>query len=320
MLLPTYLNEKVNRLYADIKNEKLKDIQQNLTFKYKNRTGESKSLIGGKNDSILYAISRMPATFSVIYTLLTDLKNEGKIQEVNSVFDIGSGTGAGYFAVREIFGDLDIELFERDENMIDTFSKLSDENVNINKIDLIKQNIESKNLKTADFVFSSYVLSEMTESDRNKVFKKILDASNKYVLIIDTGTPKTFQEMMKLKSIAKQNGYNVVAPCNVDVCPLQGDYCQFFARVERSSLLRQAKNGNLSYEDEKYFYLLFEKNIGKDFEFNSNSERVIRRPKIRTNEIEIKVCSRNGVVTKIVTKKDKEFFKKCKKIKINQSI
>ena len=50
-------------------------------------------------------------------------------------------------------------------------------------------------------------------------------------------------------------GFCVVAPCMCEKCGLINDYCQFYARVERSSLHKLAKAGALSYEDEKYFYL-----------------------------------------------------------------
>ena len=61
--------------------------------------------------------------------------------------------------------------------------------------------------------------------------------------------------MMDLKSFALDEGWNIAAPCMHKECALKNDYCQFYARVERSSLHKLAKNGTLSYEDEKYFYL-----------------------------------------------------------------
>ena len=321
MQIPSELSEKINSLYGEIKNDKIKDIQKNLTDKYKTKTGESKSLIDGKNDSILYAISRMPATYSVISTLLSDLINQEKLKDIKNIYDFGSGTGSGYFACKEIFENAKISLFERDKNMIETFSKLSSENVN--KFDLLSSDFEKLKGERIDLIMSSYVLSELSENDRQNAFKKLLSLSSNYVLIIDTGTPKTYENMMKLKKVAVENGYTVSAPCKNENCPLQNDYCQFFARVERSALLRQAKDASLSYEDEKYFYLLFEKNDlvsennqdKKDF---SSKCRVIRRPKIKTNEIELVVCSEQGVENKKITKKDKELFKRAKKIKINQ--
>ena len=121
MQLPLALQQKVNQLYTELKQGELSKVQKDLTYKYKNETGESKSLIGSKADSLLYAISRMPATYAVICTLLGQLISQGLVSGVETVFDVGSGTGAGYFALKEFGDDAKIMLAERDENMIEVF-------------------------------------------------------------------------------------------------------------------------------------------------------------------------------------------------------
>ena len=48
--------------------------------------------------------------------------------------------------------------------------------------------------------------------------------------------------------------------------------------------------------------------ISKDNECLVNEEkRVIRRPQIKTNFVELKLCTKNGVEIRNITKKDKEF-------------
>lgn len=311
MQLPLFLQEKIASLYTKLKSGKLKQIQKNLTQKYKTESGESKSLIEDKNDSVLYAISRMPATYSVIATLLAQLTKQNLIQKFDSVIDVGSGTGAGYFAIKSLFENVDISLFERDENMIEVFNVLTDNLVQVSQADIINDNINAK----ADLVMTSYVLSEMKEQDRLKAVAKLLEMSQKYLLIIDTGTPRVYENMMKIKKFVQEKGYFISAPCASEKCGLKNDYCQFFARVERSSLMRQAKSGELSYEDEKYFYLLISKEMKQNCE-----KRIIRRPIIKPNNIELALCTKNGVTHEIFTKKNKEMFKIAKKSKINDCL
>ena len=119
MILPQKVQEKVNDLLSNNKTSLLKDVQKELTNKYKTKSGSGKSLIESKNDSLIYAVSRMPATYSVILTLLSQLKNQGFLKNIESAIDMGSGTGAGYFALREFDENLAIKLFERDKNMIE---------------------------------------------------------------------------------------------------------------------------------------------------------------------------------------------------------
>jgi len=310
MILPVDLQEKINSLYASINKQVLTDSRKGLTSRYKETRESGRSLIDSKTDGLVYAISRMPATYSVVYTLLNNLIEQGIIDGIESVFDVGSGTGAGYFATKEIFPDAEISLFERDSNMIQTFKKL-DEDKDVVRFDFIKDEFEKK----ADLVMTSYVLSEMNEEGRMSSVKKMINASNRYVLLIDTGTPRTYENFMKVKRMVPEYGWKVIAPCMTEKCGLKNDYCQFYARVERSSLQKMAKEASLSYEDEKYFYLL----LAKD-DVKIKQSRVIRRPIIKTNVTELKVCDSSGVREVLVTKKNKEIYKKSKKTKINELI
>lgn len=311
MQLPQHLQQKINNLYSGLTKRELEQTRAELTRKYKEETGQSKSLISSKNDSVLYAISRMPSTYAVVYTLVSGLISQGFLDGVSKVFDVGAGTGAGYFALKEIDSSLDLTLLERDENMLFVLNNLIDE-----KPEIVKGDINNLNLdKKFDLVMSSYVLSEMTEVDRKNALQKMFSLTNQYVLLMDTGTPKTYVEYMKLKSIAKDFGFDVVAPCAHEKCALENDYCQFYARVERSSLQKMAKSATLGYEDEKYFYLLLSRDDKTD-----KKARVIRRPVIGTNSVKLSLCTKEGVVQMNYTKKDKDMFKRAKKSKINDVI
>ena len=308
MILPQNLQEKINKLYSSLNKKTLTETQKNLTDKYKNKTGKSTSLIDSKTDSVLYAISRMPATYSVVHTLVSDLVEQGFIDSVSSVLDMGSGTGAGYFALKDIDDELNITLVERDSNMIDVFKTLTDNSVDVLKDDVLKFDSTNK----FDLVLTSYVFSELTENDRLVAVSKLLEKTNKYLLIVDTGTPKTYENMMIVKKHIEKLGCHVIAPCMSKKCNLVNDYCQFYARVERSSLHKLAKSGTLSYEDEKYFYLLISKET-----FETNGCRVIRRPVIKENNVELVLCGSEEIKKENFTKKNKDLFKKAKKIKIN---
>lgn len=310
MVLPAHIQQKVNELFIGLNKEKLISKRENLTQKYKTNQAINKSVFESREDSVVYAISRMPSTYAVIYTLLNDLLKQNKIQAIDSVMDIGSGTGAGYFATDELFDDIKISLYERDKNMIDVFDDF-ETGVKVKKFDILKDNIDQK----ADLIMSNYVFSELDEQGRKTALEKMLESSNRYVLIVDTGTPRTYENFMKLKKYVVDRGFNVVAPCCSDKCGLKNDYCQFYARVERSSLLKMSKSAELSYEDEKYFYLLIDKNVAIH---ENNERRVIRRPQIKTNFVELKLCSEFGVLDEKFTKKDKISYQRARKIKINE--
>lgn len=314
MVLPEDVRRKIADFYEGQNKNSLFETREGMTLKYKTNQAINKSVFEKENDSLVYAISRMPATFTVIYRLLNDLVSQGRLKEISSVLDIGSGTGAGYFACKELFENISISLFERDKNMIEVFKRF-ETGTEVERFDFLKDDIRVK----SDLVMSSYVFSELNEEGRKIALNKMLDASNRYVLIIDTGTPRTYENFMRLKKLVYDLGYKVTAPCLSEKCGLKNDYCQFYARVERSSLMKMSKNATLSYEDEKYFYLLIDKNTENETTF-VGSARVIYRPKITTNFVELKLCTKDGVQVKNITKKDKELYKKAKKIDINETI
>lgn len=311
MILPKEIREKINELFIGLNKSTLVQKRENLTDKYKTNQAINKSIFESNVDSKVYAISRMPATFAVNYTLLQDLILQGLICDIKSIIDLGSGTGAGFFACKELFDNVSIDLFERDKNMVDIFD-LFESGQKVSLFDIAKDCFQAK----ADLVMSSYVFSELNEEGRVQALRKMIDASNRFVLICDTGMPRTYENFMRLKKIIHDWGYSVVAPCESQKCGLKNDYCQFYARVERSSLLKLSKDAELSYEDEKYFYLLIDK-LACASEINER-KRVIRRPVIKTNFVELKLCTNNGVITENITKKNKEVYKKARKIKVNE--
>lgn len=311
MILPQKIQEKINEMISSQSLSNFKSVQKSLTNRYKKQSGTGVSLIESNSDSLLYALSRMPATFSVVLTLLKQIREQGLLDDFATAIDVGSGTGAGYFALKEYDERVKISLFERDENMIDIFNRF-DTGEEVEKFDLIKDSMGIK----ADLVMTSYVLSELSDEERIAAAKKLFSMTNKYLLIIDTGTPKVWKQMMEIKQALESCGAKVLAPCRAKECTLKDDYCQFYARVERSAVHKMVKEGTLSYEDEKYFYLLLSKD---EFKIDKRV-RVIRRPIIKTNVTNLMLCTKQGIVQKDFTKRNKEEYKKAKKAKINDLI
>lgn len=113
MILPEIIRNKLDSLLLEIGGNKLKLIREELTEKYKLRSGTGESLINSENDAIVYALCRMPATYGVLYSLVSELIFEEKINNISSLTDIGSGTGAGYFVFKELFDNLQFRLYDR---------------------------------------------------------------------------------------------------------------------------------------------------------------------------------------------------------------
>ena len=102
----------------------------------------------------------------------------------------------------------------------------------------------------------------------------------------------------------------MAAPCPAEsACPVVIlDWCHFAARVERSSLHRRLKDGQLNYEDEKFSYVALTRNA-----VSLPEARIIRHPRHQPGLITLEVCTPTGLQTERITKRIKDKFRAARK-------
>ena len=299
MDIPQELKEAIEEVVTGVKHTNLIEQSQKISEKYRENEGKGKRLVTQQEEAIAYAISRMPATYCSVYSVLTQvLKNHNK--EINTVFDIGAGTGAATWAISK-FLELDkITCLEREKAMRDTGKKLMDrhlENAEWKECDIVGDKLEEK----ADMVITSYMINELSSSDREKTILKMWEATNDLLIIIEPGTPDGFKHILQAREMLLAQNANIIAPCTHNrACPInpEEDWCSFYVRVARSGIHRQAKKGELGYEDEKFSYIAFSKNT-----CCSNGARILRHPQINSGFVKVKLCDENGIQEKIFSKK-----------------
>ena len=315
--------ELKNLIENELEKANIKDLQknaENISFKYREKSGKGNRLVTENIEALAYSAVRMPATYSAIYTAL---KNVLEIYnpKIESVLDVGAGTGAGSWAVNSLIDVGKIICLEREDvmrNLGEFFMKNSEDNTLLNakweKFDLLNSDIKY----SADLVICSYVLNELNENDRKQALDKLWKATNKILLIIEPGTPVGFSEIKVIRKNLIEQGGCVIAPCpNIENCPMpENDWCHSTCRVNRTKIHKLLKNGDVPYEDEKFSYIgVSRQNVEKkDF------ARVLRHPKIESGKITLQVCSKEGVCEKIVTKKEKELFKSARKVGCGDSM
>ena len=110
-------------------------------------------------------------------------------------------------------------------------------------------------------------------------------------------------------------GQHIAAPCPADAeCPMKnrsGDWCHFAARVERTSLHRRLKSGELGYEDEKFSYLVF----ARDPAAPQAPARILRHPVHGKGHIKLTLCEAPTVREVTIGKSDKESFREARRAK-----
>lgn len=310
MDIPYELRNAIEELLSKSKTNEIVENAQKISEKYRNNDGKGKRLLTKQNEAISYAISRMPATYAAVYTVVQQTL-ENYDEKLKTLFDIGAGTGAATWAVNNLQEISETKCFERENNMLNIGKRLMN-NTELNKIewkqfDILKDEIVEK----ADIVITSYMINELPENEKEAVIEKLWNATNKLLIIVEPGTPAGFENVLKIrKKLLKEGGY-IVAPCShQEECQIsKDDWCAFYIRILRSTIQKQTKNGELGYEDEKFSYIAFSKKAVKN-----NDSRILRHPQIYKGYVNVKICTKDGIKEKTYSKKDGEIYKKVRKL------
>lgn len=314
MKIPFELEEKIAREIQNVKLSDLKEVAQTLSNRYMNEKRKGQSLINKKLEVLAYSIIRMPATFCAIDKAIEETLKKYN-PTIETALDIGSGTGAGEWAILNNIDISKITCIEREDEMSSLAQKLLEEHKNINwkNQDIVKNKINEK----ADLVIVSYMINELQDEVKEDVIKNILESFNKIVIFIEPGTPDGFSNIRKIQKIAINNNLNILAPCtSQNECKLpKDDWCHSIVRVERNKIHKFVKDADLPYEDEKFSYIAISKE-----KIDNSGARILRHPNISSGFIKVKLCNNGIIEDKTFTKKDKENFKKIKKLKCGDLI
>ena len=314
MRIPDELEAKIENEINNIKLTDLRDTAKTLSDRYMNAKRNGQSLLNKNLEVLAYSIIRMPATFCAINKALEEtLKRYNPT--IKTVLDIGSGTGAGEWAVLSNIDVEEIVCIEREKEMENMAKKLlqGHNNIKWRNQDIVQINITDK----ADLVIASYMINELTEASKEKVINDILQAFKKLVIFIEPGTPEGFNNIRKIQRLALEGNLNIIAPCTSQTeCGLPtDDWCHSIVRVERNKIHKFVKDADVPYEDEKFSYIAISKE-----KIDNSGARILRHPNISSGFIKVKLCNNGNIEEKTITKKEKDLFKKIKKLKCGDLI
>jgi len=281
--------------------KELKNVASDIMEQYKNNSNKGNDLINSSLASKVYAVYRLPATYSAFGEALKHTL-ELYDQNIDSVIDVGAGSGSASLAASHLLPNIkNFTLLERNKYMMEIGKTLH--NFDYINYDLSIDNLDIK----SDLVMSNYVLNELDQNSRINAINKMWDMTNKMMLIVEPGTPEGFSLIREIRDYLISIGAHVIAPCtHMGVC--LNTWCHFSTRVSRSKLHKDIKGGDAPYEDEKYSYVAFSKS-----EVIPCKNRILRHPQINPGFIELEVCSKDGFKKIKYSKKDKELFKKARK-------
>ena len=248
--------------------KELKNVASSIMEQYQNNSNKGVDLINSSIASKVYAVYRLPATYSAFGEALKHTLELYK-ENIDSVIDVGAGSGSASIAVSHLLPNIkNYILLERNKYMMEIGKTLH--NFDYINYDLSKDNLDIK----ADLVISNYVLNELDRNSRINAINKMWNMTNKMMLIVEPGTPEGFSLIREIRDYLISIGAHVIAPCtHMGVC--LNTWCHFSTRVSRSKLHKDLKGGDAPYEDEKYCYIAFSKSVITPCE-----NRILRHPQI----------------------------------------
>ena len=316
MQLPRYI---IDLIENETSIKEITEDAKNISLKYRNNKGDGKRLVKTKNEAIAYALSRMPATYGVIYSILNYIKSYIEEEDIKSVIDIGAGTGAASIAISNFLNQYQITCLERENAMIEIGKLIMRASSNdLRNAKWIKFDAERDVInESADLAIMSYMLNEIKKDKREEFIKNVWKNTNKLLIIAEPGTPEGYRNIINAREILLKEDAHIVAPCpHEESCKIKkDDWCNFSCRIERNKIHRNLKGGEVPYEDEKYIYLVVSHN-----KYENSESRVLRHPIINKGYIKMKLCTKEGIQEVIISKKDGELYKKARKSSAGDSI
>jgi ribosomal protein RSM22 (predicted rRNA methylase) len=289
--LPTAVRQQIEERAEALGFAALKRAAAALSDAY--REGRAPRLADAER-AAAYLVTRMPATYAAAHAVLREAVRAGAI---SSILDAGAGTGASSLAAREHFPDAAVTMIERDASLAAAARRwLPDAALIAGDITRLEA------LPPHDLVIAAYSLGEFGAP----LARRLWQAARVALVLIEPGTPRGFALIRKVRGELLAAGAHMVAPCPAETaCPLAGpDWCHFAARVERSSLHRRVKGGELGYEDEKFSYVVLARQA-----VELPAARILRHPQHRPGLIEIATCTAAGLRSERITRHDRGRFR-----------
>jgi len=314
MRLPAALSKAIEQETSRHRLSDLAKAATELSDKYRNQRRPAERFITTDTHRSAYTAVRMPATFAAARAVFAEIRRLTPQIEINSLLDLGAGTGAAAWAAVDVFGEIEqITMIEQDQGLIEMgrkFTRESEHNA-LGSAEWRQLNLTAAvSFADHDLVVCSYSLGEFESEKARRILKAAWQAARQTIAVIEPGAMKGFETIRALRDDLIEAGGHIVAPCpHQRDCPMaENDWCHFAARFERSSLHRRIKGAELGYEDEKYSYIAATKSPNQPA-----PARVIRRPAPRAGFTQLQLCAKEGLAVVSVTRKNKEAWKRARK-------
>ena len=311
------LQHAIDRAVDGVSHRSLRAAASALSAGYRSGDGRTPGSRDGSLAQLAYIATRMPATVTALKAVCVELRERCPDLKVETLLDLGAGPGSGLWAARSVFAELArATLVEPDAGMSALARQLMScgtmGDIRVTWARRLDANAVAQLVRSADLVVVGYLLTELTPIARIAAVAAAWRACRGALAIVTPGSREGYTAMLEARQQLISQGASVIAPCpHANVCPLPADdWCHFGARLNRSRVHRRLKDALLSYEDEKYSYVVVTRQPTHPV-----AGRIIRRPQSRDRVVTLRVCSQDGVCDEVVPRSRGMGFRKARKLR-----
>jgi ribosomal protein RSM22 (predicted rRNA methylase) len=224
---------------------------------------------------------------------------------------VGAGPGTAAWAVAGAYPWAPLTLIDHNREFLSLAEALAPE-ATVAPVQLLMADLGRFDLgRRFDLVMCGYALTELRDDQMAEASERLWRHCDGVLVIVEPGRPRDYQRLMAVRRRLIELGGRVLAQCPHQApCPLaEPDWCHFSVRLNRTRDHMRMKGGTLGYEDEKYSYLVVARPaIGKP------AGRILRRPEETKFSVTLTVCGPGGLEKRIVASRDKQSFKRARKL------
>ncbi len=261
-------------------------------------------------DVAAYAMYRMPATYAAVRAALEQAAwSLGEFRPLSQL-DVGSGTGAALWAADAVWDSIrDRSAHEGVPEAIELGRAIAAADPGLKGTNWVRSELTgAAEYPEADLGTAAYVLGELSPDAQRGLVQALTRAATA-VAVVEPGTVYGYRNVLRARTQLIDAGWHIAAPCPQELaCPLADgdDWCHFSARLPRLGSHRRLKGAALSYEDEKFAYV-----VAARLPIEPVPNRVIRHPRYRKGLVSLDLCLGDGsqAETRLVTKRQGELYR-----------
>jgi ribosomal protein RSM22 (predicted rRNA methylase) len=159
-----------------------------------------------------------------------------------------------------------------------------------------------------ELVVAAYVMRELPERLAGEVTSRLWNACSGMLVIVEPGTPRAFQRVLRCRQELCAHNAIIAAPCPAsDPSPMQGpDWCHFAVRLPRTRNRMRARNAPVAYEDEKFSYVPAAR---EDVVLATSPPRIIAPALSGKADLKFRVCTGDRIVEAGVPRRDHAVYR-----------